>query len=219
MRVSPGYRRVLCYTGLMNWEGLIRHLKESKAFKTSRIEEAFRTVDRADFAPEEAYQEAYQDHALVLGFGQTMSQPTTIALMLEWLQPKEGEKILEIGTGSGYVTALLAYIAGKRGHVYSIEYVRELSEYAHTRLQKYPLFFKRIKLAVGDGKNGWVEFAPFDAILSGAAAEDIPLSWQNQLTEGGRIVSPVCEDVWLIVKHGGNFHKKVYPGFSFVPLK
>lgn len=200
---------------------MINSLIKDGYLKTPEIIEAFKSIDRADFVLEEYKNEAYVNAPLPIGFGQTISQPLTVAFMLELLEPKAGEKILDVGAGSGWVSALLAQIAGDKGEIIGIERIPELKEMAEKNIAKYNFIEKGIvKIILGDGAKGYKKEAFYDKIIAGAAAyDDIPLEWKKQLKIGGRITAPVKNSIVVIDKIGKNeYSKKEYFGFSFVPL-
>jgi protein-L-isoaspartate(D-aspartate) O-methyltransferase len=198
-------------------EDLINTLVKDGYLKTPAIIEAFKKIDRRDFVPEEQKERVYVNEALPIGYGQTISQPLVVAFMLELLEVKPGEKILEIGTGSGWKTALLAELGAK---VFSIERIEELRSFAKKNLEKYQFLEKgMIKLLAGDGSKGYLPEAPFDKIIAAAAAEKLPAAWKDQLKIGGRIVAPVKDSIEVLDKSAkGKFRTKEYFGFSFVPL-
>lgn len=197
---------------------LVEKLILEKTLKTPKIINAFRKINRKNFVLPEDQDKAYEDRPLPIGYEATISQPTTVAFMLEKLKARRRDKIMEIGTGSGYETALLAEIVGPRGKIYSIEYVPELKEFAQNNLMNYN--FKNIKLFVGDGKIGLRKFAPFDRIISSASGQEIPKSWKRQLKIGGRIIAPVGNNLVLLEKISERkFKEESYPGFVFVVLK
>ena len=201
-------------------EALIELLIKEGFLKTPRIIEAFRAIDRADFVPEELRNEAYGNYPLPIGYGQTISQPLTVAFMLELLQPAAGEKILDVGSGSGLTTALLSYIVQPKGNVAAVEIIPELCAWGEKNVKKYNFVKKGVaKFICGDGKN--IKDIQFDKILSSAAAqEDIPDWWGEQLAFGGRIVAPIGNSIWLFTKKSTKYlEEKEYKGFSFVPLK
>ena len=210
-------------------ENLINSLIEDGYLKTPAIIEAFKKIDRVDFTLDEYKNQAYVNAPLPIGFGQTISQPLTVAFMLELLQPKEGEKILDVGDGSGWVSALLAYIVGNPlrqpanggGKVIGIERILELKEMAEKNIDRYDYIKKGIvEIISGDGTKGCKKEAPYDKIIAGAAAEfDISEEWKKQLKIGGRIVAPIGHNITALDKIGKNeYSKKEYFGFSFVPL-
>lgn len=201
-------------------EKLIGELIRDGYLKTASVIDAFKTIDRKDFVREEIREETYGNYPLPIGFGQTISQPLTVAFMLELLEPKTGEKILDVGAGSGWQTALLAQIVGEHGKIIAIERIEELKKIAEENIEKYNFVEKGIvKIICGDGSKGFNEDAPFDKIIAAATANEIPQAWKEQLKIGGRIVAPVGQSIFVLDKTGQNqFSQKQYFGFSFVPL-
>lgn len=201
-------------------EQLINHLIETGYLKTPSIIEAFKKIDRADFVPENLKDEAYLNIPLPIGFGQTISQPLTVAFMFELLQPEEGNKILDIGFGSGWTSALLAELVGEKGKVFAIERIPELCEFGKNNVAKYNFIEKgRAEFICADGTKGWPDKAPFDKIIAAASAREIPQAWKDQLKIGGRLVTPVEGSIWLLIKKNEQeFEESEYPGFAFVPL-
>lgn len=197
---------------------LIEQLIKEGYLKSPRIIEAFKKVRRADFVRGEDIDFADGYNApLSIGFGQTISQPLTVAFMLELLQPEKGDRVLDVGSGSGWQTALLCQIVGKDGFVYAVERIPELKEFGENNIKKYN--FKNVEFICGDGSAGLSGKAPFDKIVAAAAADEIPLAWKKQLKTGGRLVAPVKNSIWLLVKRGrGEFEEEEHPGFVFVPL-
>lgn len=200
---------------------LVDYLIHKGYLKTLSITAAFQKVDRADFVAKEHQQEAYEDYPLPIGYGQTISQPLTVAYMLEILQPQAGDKVLEIGAGSGFQTALLSKIVGKSGLVIALEIIPELQKTAKRNVGKYSRALKNVKVILGDGREGYAAEAPFDKIICGAEVRDlIPKEWKKQLKVGGKIVAPVEGRVLEITKVGEEHYKEKKHGFvSFVPLR
>ena len=170
------------------------------------------------FVPEDFVDLAYNDGPLMIGYGQTISQPYIVAYMTEVLQPSKGKKVLEIGTGSGYQAAVLAEIVDK---VYSIEIVPELAKSADIRLKN--MAYKNIIIKQGDGYKGWPEYSPFDIIIVTAACDHIPNPLIDQLADKGRLVIPVGEpglvqQLILITKSNGKIKKETLSFVRFVPF-
>lgn len=194
------------------------HLYANGALRSPRILEAFRTVDRADFLPEDQQKHALEDRPLPIGRGQTNSQPSTVAFMLEKLQPKQGEYILDVGAGSGWTTALLARIVGFEGRVYGVELLPELVEFARSSIAAYGYDHAEI-ISAGE-TFGLPEYAPFDKILVSAAADEIPEELVDQLGAGGRMLIAVKHSIMQVDKSSDEgIDTREYPGFAFVPLR
>jgi protein-L-isoaspartate(D-aspartate) O-methyltransferase len=177
---------------------------------------ALRKVPRHLFVPSPYSDEAYADHPLPIGHGQTISQPYIVAFMTEALGLKGGEKVLEVGTGSGYQAAVLAEIAS---HVYTIEIVEPLAREAEATLGR--LGYGNVHVRAGDGYAGWPEAAPFDGILVTAAAPRIPEPLKHQLRDGGRLVVPVGEGVQeltVVTRKGDTFREERLLPVRFVPM-
>jgi len=177
---------------------------------------AMREVPRHEFVPVAGRREAYEDHPVPIGYGQTISQPYIVAFMTEALGLQRGERVLEIGTGSGYQAAVLARIASQ---VFSIEIVAPLAEEASARLRR--LGCDNVHVRAGDGYLGWPEEAPFDAVIITAAAPRIPEPLKQQLRDGGRLIVPVGED-WqelvLVTRRGDAFDERRVLPVRFVPM-
>lgn len=192
---------------------------ENRGVKDSATLAALRKVARHSFVPNEQVSNAYEDRPLPIGYGQTISQPYIVGYMTEIIRPKAGQKVLEIGTGSGYQAAVLGEIVGK---VYTIEIVEELGKQAATRLKN--LGYKNIEVKTADGYHGWKEHAPFDAIVVTAAAEFIPPPLKEQLKDGGRMIIPVgspymTQQLMLIEKTGNTYRTSSKMPVRFVPFK
>ncbi len=203
------------------YENLVNSLIKDGYLKTPEIIEAFKKIDRKNFTPKKYKSDAYVNAPLPIGFGQTISQPLTVAFIIELLGPKAGDKILDIGAGSGWVTALLASIVGEKGKIIGVERVPELKEMAERNTAKYNFLEKGVvKIVLADGSKGYKEEAFYDKVISGAAAYgDIPPEWKKQLKIGGKIVAPIENSIVVIDKIGKKeYAKKEYFGFSFVPL-
>lgn len=199
---------------------LIDSLIRGGWLKTQRIINAFQKIRRVDFLPDETKNLAELNEALPIGYGQTISQPLVVVFMLELLQPQEGEKILDIGSGSGWTTALLAKMVGEKGKVVAIELIPELAEFGKKNIEKYNFIKKEIvEHFCTDGSKGYEKEAPYDKILASATTAKLPEAWKKQLKIGGKIVVPIGNSIWLFIKKDQNeFEEKEYPGFVFVPL-
>jgi protein-L-isoaspartate(D-aspartate) O-methyltransferase len=188
-----------------------------RGIRDERLLTAMARVPRHEFVEAHYRDQAYEDHPLPIGAGQTVSQPYIVALMLELLHLEASSKVLEIGTGSGYQTALLAELAA---HVYSVERHAELAHQAQEQLSR--LGFTNVSVLVGDGSQGLAEYAPFDAIVVSAAASEIPAPLFEQLQEGGRMIIPVGppeqQELQLVRKQQGRPLITVLEGCRFVPL-
>jgi len=190
---------------------------EARDIRDPRVLEALRTIDRARFLPPDQRASAYADGPLAIGYGQTISQPYIVALMTQELDLRGRERVLEIGTGSGYQTAVLAHLAAE---VYTIEVHAPLAERARETLDA--LGYRNVHYRVGDGRLGWPEAAPFDRVLCAAAAEDIPQPWIDQLADGGRLVAPVgggfAQTLVRLEKRDGRVTRHEFCPCRFVPL-
>jgi len=192
---------------------------ESRGVTDSGVLQAMRSVPRHDFVPEAYVNQAYEDHPLPIGYGQTISQPYIVAWMTELLDLQPGEKVLEIGTGSGYQAAVLAELEGI--DVYTIEIVPELADLAAERLGAPG--YSHVTTCQGDGYYGWPEHAPYDAIIVTAAPDHLPQPLVAQLTAGGRLVIPIgppgsYQDLWRFAYEDGELRAENMGGVIFVPF-
>jgi protein-L-isoaspartate(D-aspartate) O-methyltransferase len=188
----------------------------ARGVNDEKVLAAMRKVPRHLFVPEELRSFAYGDEPLPIGEGQTISQPYIVAYMTQALRLSGGEKVLEVGTGSGYQTAVLAEIVR---HVFTLELLGVLSERARALLEA--LGYTNISSKAGDGTLGWGENAPFDAIIVTAAAQEVPKKLQEQLGPKGRMIIPVgagFQELFLITRERGDFRKKKLLPVRFVPL-
>jgi len=190
---------------------------ERRGICDRRVLEAMREVPRHEFVPTATKTRSYCDQPLPIGFGQTISQPYIVAFMLEHLLLRPADRVLEVGTGSGYQTAVLSKLVAQ---VFSMEIVDKLIHRATGDLQR--LGYRNIFAKCGDGYQGWPEFAPFDAITVAAAPDHIPQPLIGQLREGGRMVIPVGDtfdqELLLIEKFPGALRKRVMCPVRFVPF-
>ncbi|MDQ6786469.1 MAG: protein-L-isoaspartate(D-aspartate) O-methyltransferase [Acidobacteriota bacterium] len=199
-------------------ERMIQHLRAHYKIGDEQVLDAMRRVPRHFFVPEALKSQAYKDNALPIASKQTISQPFIVARMTELLELTNQSKILEIGAGSGYQTAILASLARK---VYAIERVPQLAEEAQKRLQK--LNIQNVLLRCADGTSGWETNAPFDAILVAAGSPNVPEPLLKQLKTGGRLVIPIGENpkaqkLIRVMRAGNDFKTEDFGACAFVPL-
>ena len=200
-------------------EKMVEFQIEMRGVKDPVVLSAMRKVPRHLFLPASQKDSAYDDTALPIGFGQTISQPYIVAYMTECLNPQKSHRILEIGTGSGYQAAVLAEIVDT---VYTIEIIPELGKRASDRLSA--MGYKNITVKIGDGYEGWKEHAPFDGIMVTAGAESIPPPLVEQLKDGGKMIIPVgspylVQNLILVEKHGKAVSKRNLIPVRFVPFQ
>jgi len=182
-----------------------------------KLEKAFLEINRADFVLPQDKSDADLDIPLPIGQGQTISQPTTVKMMLEWLGAQSGEKILDIGSGSGWTTALLSKIVGKKGKVYAVERVEKLKDFGEENCQRAGI--KNAKFFLAKEELGLKKYTPYDRILVSAAASSLPEKLLDQLKIGGKMVIPINNSIFEISKKSeGHFEEIEHFGFVFVPL-
>lgn len=189
-----------------------------RGIRDSRVLAVMREVPRHEFVPEPQRPFAYTDSALPIGHGQTISQPFIVAFMTEQLRPRPGDRVLEIGTGSGYQAAVLARLVRE---VFTIEIVEPLGRRAAADLAR--LGFTNVQVRLGDGFAGWPEAAPFDAIMVTCAPENVPAPLVAQLREGGRMIIPVGpqggpQHLYLLEKRAGRLERQAVLPVAFVPM-
>ena len=211
MKTSKNYQQRL--------DNLIIIMKKSGFLNEDKVESAIRKTPRHEFVPTSLKEEAYEDIPLYIMKNQTISQPSVVSRMTEWLDVREGQKILEIGSGSGWQTAILSYLVG-HGKVYSIERYSELAEFAKKNLDKLRIINANIIL--GDGSLGFPEESPFNRIIITAACKKVPEQLLEQLSTDGLLIAPVGEFpqslVLLKKTSDGIVEIKNQPGYVFVPL-
>ncbi len=200
-------------------DAMIERQIESRGIREPRILEAFRAVPREEFLAKDYADLAYGDHPLPIEAGQTISQPYIVALMIQAADIKFGDRVLEVGAGSGYAAAVMSRIATE---VVAVERQPDLVKVAQERMQR--LGFDNVRVVEGDGTRGWDPEAPYDAIVAAASGSHVPKSWIAQLAEGGRIVMPVGEPNWIqkLIKvtkgPGDKLITEDLGGVRFVPL-
>lgn len=186
-------------------------------FYMRSVEEAFRAVSRSDFLLNELKGRAENDTPLSIGHGQTNSQPFTVNAMLDWLEVDEGQIILDVGSGSGWTSALLAYLTGETGHVYAVEAIPELVAFGQKNCER--LGIENISFHHASKIIGLPEKAPFDRILVSASASRFPDELVDQLAAPGKLVVPIGETIYEVHKdEEGDLSLEDHPGFTFVPL-
>lgn len=204
-----------------NWDVLRAHMVttqiERRGVRSPQVLAAMRSVPRHEFVPPSVRNESYNDYPLPIGFGQTISQPYIVAAMTEALRLRPSDKVLEIGTGSGYQAAVLACLVS---NVYSIEIIPELAQRAAATLAR--LGYTNVHVRAGDGYAGWPEHAPFDAIIVTCAPDHVPQPLVDQLADGGRIVIPVGgrwgQSLVRLTKHGKKLEREDLMSVIFVPM-
>lgn len=199
-------------------QAMVAEQIRARDVRDAAVLRAMEIVPRHEFVPADVLAQAYADHPLPIGYGQTISQPYIVAVMTELAEVKRGDRVLEIGTGSGYQAAILAALTDQ---VYSVEIIPQLAESAAERLKR--LGYTSVSVKNADGYNGWQEYAPFDAILVTCAPDHIPPPLIAQLKDGGRMVIPVgpvggFQTLWRVIKRGEQITTENIMGVLFVPL-
>lgn len=202
---------------------LVELLEREGVLRSPLVKEAFSRVDRKDFVPRDFLSRAYDDIALPIGAGQTISQPYTVAFMLEHLAVKQGEHVMDVGHGSAWQSVLLAEMVGEKGRVFAIELVPELCELGRRNAEKYPELQKRITFYCQNAAPGLPKEAErvggFDAIIAAAEVPQVPEAWGKQLKVGGRLLYPKGNSIFKEIKKAdGVFSKEEFHGFVFVPF-
>jgi protein-L-isoaspartate(D-aspartate) O-methyltransferase len=196
---------------------MIQQQLTARSINDARVLAAMAKVPREEFVAPESRAASYEDGPLPIGYGQTISQPYIAAFMTEQLRPKPSDRVLEVGTGSGYQAAILGELVSK---VYSIEIVEPLAKNAEATLQR--LGYKNVHLKIGDGYKGWPEAGPFDAIIVTCAPDKVPQSLVDQLKDDGRMVIPVgdrfAQQLYLLEKKNGQLKQSATLPVRFVPM-
>jgi len=201
---------------------MVEELKALGYIVSKEVEEAMLAIPREVFVPEDQRPYAYEDRPLPIGFGQTISAPSVVARMTELLQVRKGQKVLEVGTGSGYQASILAWLVGEKGHVWTIERIPELAARAKGAIESIGLG-DRVTVIVGDGSLGYPEAAPYDRVVVTAAAPRPPHSLLSQLSVNGRMVIPIggrsSQVLTVFEKKGPDSYEEFYDlEVLFVPL-
>ena len=201
---------------------MVEELKALGYIVSKEVEEAMLAIPREVFVPEDQRPYAYEDRPLPIGFGQTISAPSVVARMTELLQVRKGQKVLEVGTGSGYQASILAWLVGEKGHVWTIERIPELAARAKGAIESIGLG-DRVTVIVGDGSLGYPEAAPYDRVVVTAAAPRPPHSLLSQLSVNGRMVIPIGgrsgQVLTVFEKKGPDSYEEFYDlEVLFVPL-
>jgi protein-L-isoaspartate(D-aspartate) O-methyltransferase len=196
---------------------MVQQQLKARGVSDRRVLDAMNKVRRDEFVPAGVKGSGYTDQPLPIGYGQTISQPYIVAFMTEQLRPKPSDRVLEIGTGSGYQAAILAELAAE---VYTIEIIEPLAKSAQVTLQR--LGYKNVHVKAGDGYKGWQEYAPFDAVIVTCAPDHVPQPLIDQLKEGGRMIIPVgsfgYQELYLLEKKNGELQRRAVLPVRFVPM-
>lgn len=197
------------------YEDLINELHKEGAIRNPLVLEAMRQVKRIQFLPTDQHHRVGDNAALPIGYGQTNSQPYTVAFMLEQLEVEPGMKVLDVGCGSGWTSALLGHIVGPEGQVIGTEIIPELTHSARANTYEY----KNVTIKHTEDVLGCPEHAPYDRILVSASSNSIPQALIDQLELGGIMLIPVGQSIWKLTKQSNNeVEQEEFPGFVFVPL-
>ncbi len=195
-------------------DALLIYWRTTGILTDEKILNAFKKVPRENFVLQKYSAEAYFDEPLPIGYGQTISQPTTVAIMTSALEPDKGDKILEIGAGSGYQAAIISELIGDKGKLYTLERIKDLAKFAKQNLKSY----KNVSVIHADGTKGYAKTAPYNKIIVTAAASELPLQIFKQLKEKGTMVIPIEDHLFKITKQEGEPVMEDLGLFAFVPL-
>lgn len=200
-----------------NNQTLVEALIDKGVLSSQPIIDAFLAVDRKLFVPADKVSQAYGDYPLEIGSGQTISQPTTVAIMLELLEPQMGQNVLDVGSGSGWLSALLAYIVGPEGRVHGTEILRDVYDFGRANIKQSGL--DNIKMHFTPHQLGWKQGAPYQRIVVSAGADDVPKALLEQLDHPGRMVIPIQDSLFTVTANqAGEIDTQKLYGFAFVPL-
>ncbi len=199
---------------------LVNDLIKNGYLRTDSVIDAFSEMQRIEFIPEDLASYAEVDIPLPIGYGQTISQPLTVAIMLELLDVQKGNNVMDVGSGSGWTTALLSYMVGANGKVTALEIIEELCEFGKNNTDKYGFIKDEIaEFYCQSAAEGFEKNAPYDRIIVSAGTEEIPGALKKQLKVGGKMVLPVCNSIWYVEKRTeDDFYVEKFPGFTFVPF-
>lgn len=183
----------------------------------SELDTAFAVMKREDFLPPSMREFAHEDRALPIGYDQTSSQPRTVRTMLDWLKVRPGDNVLDVGSGSGWTTALLSYLTGPEGRVTAVELIAALKVFGERNCARMGV--QNAEFHIAGHAIGWPDGAPYDRILVSASTDALPNVLVDQLADGGRMVIPIGESIWVVDKKDGDLTATEHYGFMFVPLK